>query len=107
MKKKLKTNGHKISSYKIDVVPFTVESGNSYEKLSLTVVVDEVQYSYDIHCDTRHPDLAAIKSHLELSFAQAISEYLNVEVSEYKERDYLFIEFQKIGREQYTGRRTA
>ena len=87
--------------------PFVVEQGETYEKLSLRVVAEAVEYAYSIHSDTRHPELATIKNHLESSFAKAIDEKLNIKVSEYKERDYLFIEFQSIGQEQYTGRRMA
>lgn len=105
MRKKLKTNGHNITHYQVSIVPYTVESGATYNKLSLEVVSDSIQYTYDIHQDTRHPDLLVIKSHLESSLAKAVDEKLNVEVSEYKERDYLFVEFQSIGQQQYTGRR--
>jgi hypothetical protein len=84
-----------------------VESGKIYEKLSLEVVAESIRYVYDIHQDTRHPCLAIIKGHLETSLAKAVTDKLNVEVSEYEERNYLFIKFQSIDQGQYTGRRTA
>ena len=107
MRKKLKTNGHNISHYQVSVISYRVESGETYHNLSLAVVADSIQYAYDIHRDTRHPDLTMIKQYLEYSLAKAVDEKLNVEVTEYKERDYLFVEFQSIGQQQYTGRRTA
>jgi hypothetical protein len=107
MRKKLKTNGHNIARYQVSVVPYTVESGEAYNKLSFEVDSDSIHYAYDIYQDTRHPDLLTIKNYLESSLAKAVDEKLNVEVSEYKERSYLFVEFQSIGQQQYTGRRTA
>ena len=107
MKKKLKTNGFNISEYKISVVPYTVKSGETYERLSLEVVAEKNTYAYDIHQDTCYPDIQTIKQHLETSLAKAVEEYLKVEISEYTERFYLIVEFQSIGRKQYTGRRTA
>ena len=107
MRKKLKTNGHNISHYQVNLVHYTVESSATYKKLSLEVAADSIKYTYDIHQDTRHPDIVMIKKHLESSLAKALDEKLNVEVSDYKERNYLFVEFQSIGQQQYTGRRTA
>ncbi|MFC4621783.1 hypothetical protein ACFO3A_06090 [Comamonas nitrativorans] len=105
--KKLKANGSRISSYQVSVIPYTVESGETYQKISLVVVAESIKYTYDIHQDTRHPDIQNIKKHLETSLAKAVEEYLNVEISEYTERFYLFVDFQGIGQEQYTGRCTA
>ncbi len=105
--KKLKTNGSRISSYQVSVTPYPAESGETYNKISLVVVAESIKYTYDIHQDTCYPDIQTIKQHLETSLAKAVEEYLKVEISEYTERFYLIVEFQSIGRKQYTGRRTA
>lgn len=107
MTKQLKENGYKISAFQALMVPFNVESGETYEKISLDITVDSIVYSYEIHRDDRHPDINRIKYHLESSLTKAQSEMLNVTIREYKERDYLFVDFQDIGQQQYTGRRTA
>jgi hypothetical protein len=107
MRKKLKARGNEISSYQVDIVPFAVENEKQYYKIDLQIVWESARYRYDIHQDQRHPDLAVIKEYLEQSFARASQELLKVEITEYKERDYIFIEFQNIAQHQYTGRRTA
>ena len=107
MRKKLKTNGSRISSYQVTIVPYTVETGEIYQKISLWVISESVKYAYDINKDVRHPDLQFVKKYLDSSFLKAINENLNVKISEYPERFYLFVEFQSIGQQQYTGRRTA
>ncbi|MGJ4253839.1 hypothetical protein ACP72I_29205, partial [Klebsiella pneumoniae] len=48
-------------------------------------------HQYRIAPDTRHPDINLIKAHLDEGFQQAKSEGLKVEISDYKERLYLYI----------------
>lgn len=107
MKKKLKTNGSKISAFSVVVTPLASQGNQVYDKLVVTVDEGAKRYVYDVYSDTRHPSVALIKNHLDSSFAQATSNFLNVEVTEDKERKYLFVSFQSIGQEQYTGERTA
>lgn len=105
-KKKLKTNGNSIESY--EVVGSKVKSSHSdadIDVVLLRVSTSDGEFRYQICRDTRAPDINQIKTHIESSLQRAKEEFLNVEISEYSERDYLFFEVQSIGTEQYTGRR--
>lgn len=105
-KKKLKTNGNSIQSF--EVAERKIKSNHSAANIDvvlLRVSASDGEYSYQIHSDTRAPDLSQIKTHIENSLQRAKNEFLNVEISEYAERDYLFFEVQSIGQQQYTGRR--
>jgi hypothetical protein len=105
-KKKLKTNGNSIVSF--EVAERKIKSNHSDTNIDvvlLRVSTGDGEFSYQIHRDTRAPDLSQIKNHVESSLQRAKEEFLNVEISEYSERDYLFFDVQSIGRQQYTGRR--
>lgn len=105
-KKKLKTNGSSIESFEVSVSK--IKSNHSDTKIDavlLRVSTVDGEYIYQIHSDIRTPDLSQIKNHIENSLQRAKEEFLNVEISEYFERDYLFFNVQSIGQQQYTGRR--
>lgn len=105
-KKKLKTNGNSILNFSVDLK--NVKSnydGSMIEVLDLRVTTNDGDFVYEICSDTRAPDLVQIKNHIETSLKRAKTNFLNVEISEYKERNYLFFIVQKIGQQQYTGRR--
>ncbi|MDP3877097.1 MAG: hypothetical protein Q8Q50_08955 [Methylobacter sp.] len=105
-KKKLKTNGNSIQSF--EVAESKIKSNHSDANIDvvlLRVSTSDGEYSYQIHRDARAPDLSQIKTHIENSLQRAKEEFLNVEISEYSERDYLFFKVQSIGQQQYTGRR--
>lgn len=108
MRKKLNTHGRDIKSYAVDINSFFSQpSQEYYQKITLSIFSDSREYIYDIHQDTRHPDLNNIKYFLEDSLKKAIQENLSVSISEYKERDYIFFEESGVIQQQYTGRRTA
>lgn len=106
-KKKLKTNGNSIESF--EVAESKIKSNHSdtniIDIILLRVSTGDGEYSYQIHRDTRAPDLSQIKNHIESSLQRAKEEFLNVEISEYSERYYLIFDVQSIGQQQYTGRR--
>ena len=105
-RKKLKTNGSSILSFSVNVE--TVKSNTMdtmIEIIILKITTNDGEFSYEICKDTRAPNLEQAKSHIEASLKKAKTDLLNIEISEYTERDYLFFEVQKIGQEQYTGRR--
>ncbi|WP_274056225.1 hypothetical protein, partial [Escherichia coli] len=60
-------------------------------------------HQYRIAPDTRHPDINLIKAHLDEGFQQAKSEGLKVEISDYKERLYLYIRTPGNNLMQYSG----
>lgn len=105
-KKRLKTNGNSIESFA--VTESKVKSSHSDKDIDVVLLgvhTNYGEYNYQICSDTRAPDLNQIKTHIESSLQRAKEEFLNVEISEYSERDYLFFEVQGIGQQQYTGRR--
>lgn len=105
-KKKLKTNGNLIESFVVAEGKIkSKHSGTDIDVVLLRVSTGDDEYSYQVHLDTRAPDLSQIKNHIESSLQRAKEEFLNVEISEYPERDYLFFDVQSIRQQQYTGRR--
>lgn len=108
MRKKLNTLGSGINSHSVNITSFLSKNSNEYyQKITLSIFSDSREFIYDIHQDTRHPDLKNIKSFLEQSLEKAIQENITVSISEYKERDYIFFELKGITQQQYTGRRIA
>jgi hypothetical protein len=107
MMKKLKTNGGKIERHMLDVVPLRNTLGGTFEGLRLTVRAEGREYAYELCADSRHPDLGEIKRHVDSSLQRAVSEYLNVEITDDPERSYLFFDVQDIGQNQYSGRRAV
>lgn len=105
MTKQLKANGSKITNIFVEIVPFEKTPTKIYTNISLKIVADNINYSYEIYSDERHKDLEQIKCDLHSSITKAQSEMLNVEIIEYADRDYLFVKIQDIGQNQYTGRR--
>ena len=105
-KKKLKTNGSSILSFSIKVSSVKSKHVDTMINIvDLQITTNDGDFSYEICSDTRAPDLNQIKSHIEESLLKAKSDFLNVEISEYPERNYLFFNVQKIGQQQYTGLR--
>ena len=105
-KKKLNTNGNSIENFDVVVSKVkSIHSDKDVDVVLLRVNTSDGEYCYQISRDTRAPDLNQIKSHIESSLQRAKIEFMNVEISEDSERDYLFFEVQTIGRQQYTGRR--
>ena len=106
MAKKLKTNGRLIKEYQVLIEEFTYDQENEkYQRIALSIKAESLIYNYKIYKDEREPDLLFTKSNLENNIKRTITEYLNIEISEYKERRYLFVNFQDIGQTQYTGDR--
>lgn len=103
-KKKLKVNGRSIIRYIVKVK--TVKSKHTDDMIEivfLSITTDEGIFEYEIYPDTRHPSVISIRDHIESLLNRAIQDYLNVEITEYKERTYLFLTVQKNPQEQYTG----
>ena len=105
-RKQLKTNGRSILSYSVNIENIKSKHANvMIDIIALNVNTNDGEFSYSIHSDTRAPDLAQIKAHIEKSIQTAMTDSLNVEISEYSERDYLFFNVQKANNEQYSGQR--
>ncbi|MCK2087373.1 hypothetical protein MXC99_04170 [Thauera aromatica] len=105
-KKMLKTNGNSIQSFKVSESKIkSTHSDANIDVILLHVSINDDEYSYQIRRDTRAPDLNQIKTHIESSLQRAKEEFLDIEISEYSERNYLFFIVQSIGQQQYTGRR--
>jgi len=103
---KLKTRGSQIKNFSVDII--SVESlhkkGYFFDVINLKIDTDK-NFEYRIQSDDRFSDLQQIKQHIETSLQKAKTNFLNVEITEYKERDYLFFDVQSIGQNQYTGAR--
>lgn len=105
-KKQLKVNGSSITEFSVQVK--TVKStfdGSPIDIVDLKISANNDIYSYDIRKDERAPDVHATRDYIENSLNKAKEDFLNVEISEYTERSYLFFNVQKIGQVQYTGYR--
>ena len=105
-KKKLKTNGSSILGFSANILSIkSPHADTMIDIVELKISTNDGNYSYEICADTRAPDLNQIKKHVEESLLKAKSDFLNVEISEYPERNYLFFDVQSIGQQQYTGLR--
>lgn len=107
-RKKLKTNGTNLTSFSMEIVsrPHKFIKNVSYEAVSLTVTTsDGNTFKYDITKDDMQPDLNVIKEHLDNTLSQAKRDCLNVEMSEFAERNYLTYKVQKHDPIQYSGER--
>jgi len=49
-------------------------------------------HSYRIWADVRHPDIAAVEKHLQAGLSQVVQLSSKIEISEYFERSYVFID---------------
>ncbi|MDK2518407.1 hypothetical protein [Escherichia coli] len=94
-------------SYQELVRTFLRNNGNGCANLYLEVLLQGTStpslHQYRIAPDTRHPDINLIKAHLDEGFQQAKSEGLKVEISDYKERLYLYIRTPGNNLMQYSG----
>lgn len=102
----LKANGGSLKSYSVNIIKVKSENSEKMiDVISLTITTEDGDFNYSINKDTREPDLQQTCKHINESLKKAQEDYLNVKVSEYPERFYLFFEVQSIGQKQYTGRR--
>ncbi|HGS4438292.1 TPA: hypothetical protein ACMD15_003629 [Vibrio cholerae] len=107
-RKKLKTNGSNLTSFSTEIVtrPHKFMDNVSYKAVLLTVTTsDGNTFTYEISADNRQPDLNVTKEYLNKTLSQAKRDSLNVEMTEYTERYYLFYEVQKYEQIQYSGER--
>ncbi|HDY7846077.1 TPA: hypothetical protein RQK40_004227 [Vibrio vulnificus] len=103
-KKQLKVNGSSIGNFSIEHVQVKHSFLNEIvDRVSLKIEAEGQYYEYEFSSDIRHPDLQKISHHLRSSIEAAQRDCLNVDISEYSDRNYLFFNVQKIGQEQYTG----
>ena len=96
--KQLNTNGSQISDFQCN------HTQDNSIQLSISVVNDHRSYEYQISGDTRAP-LAYLLDEIPSRLDTAIQNCLNVKISEYDERFYLFLDVQKHDILQVTGRR--
>ncbi|SEH94444.1 hypothetical protein SAMN05660691_02314 [Rheinheimera pacifica] len=105
-KKKLKVNGCSIISHAVVIKKVTSEhTGDLIEIVHLDVTTNDGIFSYEIYKDERFPDLNWVRDYIDTTLIRARKDCLNVEMSEYVERIYLFFDIQKVGQHQYSGRR--
>ena len=105
-RKHLKVNGSEIVEFDVAVMPATSPyDGSPIEVVDLKVQVNEGCYRYSIQSDTRAPDRNELVKFIDTSLKKAMEDFLNVEISEYKERIYLFYKVQTFEQRQFTGKR--
>lgn len=105
-KKQLKVNGHSITHFSVEVKNIKSEHTDAFiDIIFLEIHADGDTYNYDIRTDERAPDINATRNYIEDSLDKAKENLLKVEISEYKDRSYLFFNVQSIGQTQYTGHR--
>ena len=107
-RKKLKTNGSNITSFHTEIVtrPHKFMDNVSYNAVLLKVTTsDGNTFTYEITKDDRQPDLNVTQEYLNKTLSQAQRDFLNVEMTEYTERNYLFYKVQNHEQIQYSGER--
>lgn len=105
-KKQLKVRGSSIMSFDVQVKKVNSSHADvQIDIVDLEIHTNDGVYKYDIRKDERAPNINQIRDYIEDALKKAQQDFLTVEISEYKERDYLFFEVKSIGRVQYTGYR--
>lgn len=105
-KKQLKVNGSEITGFSVQVKQVKSEHADVFINIvDLQISTDDAVYKYDIRKDDRAPDVNATKNYINTTLSKAKKDSLNVGISEYTDRSYLFFDVQKVGQVQYTGYR--
>lgn len=101
-KKKFKANGGAMTvSTFIQMID---EQGRA--SLNIELIDSEgVKYFYEFCADERQGSLIQIEQRLKEDLQEAMQNFSKIEISEYAERFYLFVEIQGKPMQQYTGRR--
>lgn len=74
----------KVQEFKVEIV------GNN---VHVHIITDRQKpHNYRIWKDERHPDIFAVAQHLKAGLSEAMRSHANIEISEYFERMYVFIE---------------
>lgn len=105
-KKKLKVNGSSIDSFSVKIKK--IKSKNTIELIDavfLEINVGDDFYEYDIRVDWNFKDVSQIRGNIEKCLKKAQEDYLNVEIHEDVERNYLSFMIQTTGVVKYSGRR--
>ncbi|MFM2482182.1 hypothetical protein [Celerinatantimonas sp. YJH-8] len=105
-KKQLKVSGSAIVGFSVQVKQVKSEHADALiDIVDLEITTNDDVYRYDIRKDVRAPDIHKTRDYIEDCLIKAQKGFLKVEMSEYKERMYLFFNVQSIGQVQYTGYR--
>lgn len=104
-KKKLNVTGRQIESYDLQVKDFN-ENGIKFQRIYLSIRIDNETYKYEICEDTRFT-IGYLKDKIPEELDYAIEHFNRVEIGEYTDRDYLFFEVhhKDFRQMQVTGRR--
>lgn len=106
-RKQLNVSGGKIQQFSAVVLKqVNPETKNEFEYVKLDIKTDEDVWEYDIRPDTRAPEVSQIASELTNALTQAQIDFSKVEIKEYKERFYLFVDVKGHLSRQYTGTKT-
>ena len=105
-KKKLNVNGCSIINHSVVVEKVVnAHTGNLIEVVHLDVTTNDGTFRYEICKDERFPDLSRVRNYIDTTLDKARTDCLNVEMSEYVERFYLFFKVQENDQNKYSGRR--
>lgn len=100
-KKNFKANG---GDMKVSTLIQMIDE-NGRASLNMELIDSEgSKYFYEFCADDRQGSLLEIEQRLKGDLQKAMQSFSNVEIKEYAERFYLFVEIQGETTQQYTGR---
>lgn len=83
----------------------TVQENPELQVIHLTIVSEDQTLKYRIWADEREPNLSSILAELNAGFSNARNGNSDIEVTEYTERDYLFVKYPNGISKQYSARK--
>lgn len=103
-RRQLNVSGSKITKIQASIQSkLNVDRKVQVDYVKLDIEAEGDVWEYDIRSDDRAPDLNQIVSELTNALTQAQTDFSKVEIKEYKERFYLFVDVQDHLDKQYTG----
>lgn len=104
---KLHVNSGIIQQFNVSLHQETYSDGGNFNVVHLEVLSESVHVKYRVCADTRNPDINIIKNDLESGLNQAASSSFSFEISEYLERNYIFVTYPNGTIIQYTASRIS
>ena len=103
-RRQLSVSGGKITKFNASIQNKLNADGTAHiDYVKLDIEAEDDVWEYDIRSDDRAPDLGRIVSELNNALTQAKIDFSKVEIKEYKDRFYLFVDVKGHLDRQYTG----
>ena len=89
----------------IDFDICVVKEREDFEVIHLTIKTEDGCLKYRICSDEREPNLSMIQRELNSGLSKARDDDADIEITEYMERDYLFVRYPDGTSKQYTAQK--